>query len=164
MNASEPNSPGEQPRQTDTAATPGRAGHSRRVFLFKLSLLLNGAVGAVLAVPILGYLLGPALKKSSKEDSWIDLGPIGDFPEGETRLANFPQSGDYVMGWADRRHSLLGSPHFRQRFSGVRHQLRSSRLPGALVRAIEAVSLSLPWRRLLRGRIARLRPTGTRPL
>ena len=66
-----------------------RDGHSRRVFLFKLSLLVNGAVGAVLAVPILGYLLGPALKKSSSENSWINLGPLTDFPEGETRLVNF---------------------------------------------------------------------------
>lgn len=64
-------------------------GHSRRVFLFKLSLLVNGAVGAVLAVPILGYLLGPALKKSSSENSWINLGQLTDFPEGETRLVNF---------------------------------------------------------------------------
>src|SRR5271156_3951772 len=65
------------------------AKHSRRAFLFKLSLLLNGAVGAVLAVPIIGYLLGPALKKGSKDDSWINLGPLGNFPEGETRLVNY---------------------------------------------------------------------------
>jgi Rieske Fe-S protein len=89
MNESEPNAQGQQPRMTDAPAAPDRAAHSRRVFLFKLSLLLNGAVGAVLAVPILGYLLGPALKKNSKEDSWINLGPIETFPEGETRLANF---------------------------------------------------------------------------
>jgi menaquinol-cytochrome c reductase iron-sulfur subunit len=38
------------------------------------------AVGAVLAVPIVGYLMGPALKKNSKDDSWINLGPIGGFP------------------------------------------------------------------------------------
>ena len=38
------------------------AKHSRRTFLFKLSLLLNGAVGAVLAVPVIEYLLGPARK------------------------------------------------------------------------------------------------------
>jgi Rieske Fe-S protein len=50
---------------------------------------LNGAVGAVLAVPIVGYLLGPALKKSSTENSWINLGTVGNFPEGETRLVNF---------------------------------------------------------------------------
>jgi menaquinol-cytochrome c reductase iron-sulfur subunit len=65
------------------------AGHTRRVFLFKLSLALNGIVGAVLAVPILGYLFGPALKKKSSENFWIDLGPIANFPDGETRLVNF---------------------------------------------------------------------------
>jgi menaquinol-cytochrome c reductase iron-sulfur subunit len=74
---------------TEPAADHKSAGHSRRVFLFKLSLLLNGAVGAVLAVPILGYLLGPAVKKSSSDNSWINLGPLSDFPEGETRLVNY---------------------------------------------------------------------------
>jgi len=61
--------------------------HSRRVFLFKLSLALNAAVGAVLAVPLIGYLLGPALKKNS--GAWIVLGPLTSFPIGETRLATF---------------------------------------------------------------------------
>jgi Rieske Fe-S protein len=89
MNPSEPLTPGDQSATPEPAVNPGAAGHSRRVFLFKLSLLLNGAVGAVLAVPIFGYLLGPALKKSSSENSWISLGPLGDFPEGETRLVNF---------------------------------------------------------------------------
>jgi menaquinol-cytochrome c reductase iron-sulfur subunit len=70
-------------------ASARSAGHSRRAFLFKLSLLANGAVGAILAVPIIGYLLGPAVKKSSNYDSWIALGPISDFPENETRLVNF---------------------------------------------------------------------------
>jgi len=69
---------------------PARAvAHSRRVFLFKLSLALNAAVGAVLAVPLIGYLLGPALKKSSATGAWIPLGPLSDFPIGETRLASF---------------------------------------------------------------------------
>ena len=86
--------PNDQVATTESATTPASAtekvaGHSRRVFLFKLSLLVNGAVGAVLAVPILGYLLGPALKKSSSDNSWINLGPLNDFPEGETRLVNF---------------------------------------------------------------------------
>jgi Rieske Fe-S protein len=65
------------------------AKHSRRAFLFKLSLLINGAVGAVLAVPIVGYLLGPAMKKSSSYNSWVTLGSLSDFPEGETRLVNY---------------------------------------------------------------------------
>jgi len=89
MNPSEPLTTSDQATKKEPAANAKDAGHSRRVFLFKLSLLLNGAVGAVLAVPILGYLLGPALKKSSSENSWINLGPLNDFPEGETRLVNF---------------------------------------------------------------------------
>lgn len=63
--------------------------HDRRTFLFKMAMLLNAAVGAVLAVPIAGYLLGPALKKSSSTGSWITLGSVDDFPVGETRLADF---------------------------------------------------------------------------
>ena len=77
---------GPQPGSAPAAAT---ASHGRRVFLFKLALLLNGAVGVVLAVPIVGYLLGPAFKKKSSENSWIDLGSAEDFPVGETRLASF---------------------------------------------------------------------------
>jgi menaquinol-cytochrome c reductase iron-sulfur subunit len=65
------------------------AKHSRRAFLFKLSLLVNGAVGAVLAVPVIGYLLGPAMKKGSSYNSWISLGSVSDFPEGETRLVDY---------------------------------------------------------------------------
>jgi Rieske Fe-S protein len=63
--------------------------HTRRAFLFKLSVMLNAAVGAVLAVPLVGYLLGPALKKGSNTGAWIVLGGINDFPVGETRLAEF---------------------------------------------------------------------------
>ena len=89
MNTNDALPPADPATATNSLATAKSAGHSRRVFLFKLSLFLNGAVGAILAVPIVGYLLGPALKKSSSEDSWIKLGSLGDFPEGETRLVNF---------------------------------------------------------------------------
>src|SRR5258705_9742304 len=66
------------------------AKHSRRAFLFKLSLLVNGAVGAVMAVPIIGYLLGPAGKKGSSYNSLVTLGALSDFSEGEARLVNYP--------------------------------------------------------------------------
>jgi menaquinol-cytochrome c reductase iron-sulfur subunit len=63
--------------------------HTRRAFLFKLSVLLNAAVGAVLAVPLVGYLLGPAIKKNSTTGAWISIGTVNDFPVGETRLVDF---------------------------------------------------------------------------
>lgn len=80
--------PGES-RNDTLSPDEKRAAHSRRTFLFKLSLLLNGAVGAVLAVPLVGYLLGPGLKKSASYQSWVTLGPVDIFPVGETRLTDF---------------------------------------------------------------------------
>ena len=81
--------PSNQAPMTEPTVSARNAGHSRRVFLFKLSLLVNGAVGVVLGIPILGYLLGPTLKSSSSNKSWINLGPLSNFPVGETRLVNF---------------------------------------------------------------------------
>ncbi len=63
--------------------------HSRRKFLFKVALLLNGAVGAVLAVPVLGYLLGPYFKKNSSYNYWVPVGNLEQFPPGETRLGKY---------------------------------------------------------------------------
>ncbi len=62
---------------------------SRRRFLFKLSIAANSIIGAVFAVPILGYLLGPVMKKEKAAEFWVGLGSIDQFPEGETRLASF---------------------------------------------------------------------------
>ncbi len=65
------------------------AAHSRRVFLFSFGVLLNAAIGTVLAVPLAGYVLAPAFKRSSRTGSWIKLGDLSEFPVGETRLAQF---------------------------------------------------------------------------
>jgi menaquinol-cytochrome c reductase iron-sulfur subunit len=88
MTQSEQIPPSDQAAATEPIVNARNAGHSRRVFLFKLSLLVNGAVGVFLGVPIIGYLLGPALKNGSGK-SWINLGPLNNFPVGETRLVNF---------------------------------------------------------------------------
>jgi menaquinol-cytochrome c reductase iron-sulfur subunit len=65
------------------------AAHSRRTFLFKMSVALNAVVGTVLAVPIIGYLIGPATKKDSDVGAWVNLGQANSFPIGETRLVDF---------------------------------------------------------------------------
>jgi menaquinol-cytochrome c reductase iron-sulfur subunit len=76
-------------QRTSHASLTETGDRSRRAFLFKLSLYLNGLVGAVLAVPILGYIFGPAFKKDSSYNSWVSLGPAESFPEGETRLVDY---------------------------------------------------------------------------
>jgi Rieske Fe-S protein len=80
--------PGES--KNDTLSPEGKAAaHTRRTFLFKLAVGMNVAVGAVLAIPLVGYLLGPAMKKDENTGSWIPIGSAKDFPEGETRLVDF---------------------------------------------------------------------------
>ena len=63
---------------------------SRRTMLMRLGILLNAAVGAVLAVPVVSYVLAPLRGKNGKPyNQWVKLGPLEQFPEGETRLATF---------------------------------------------------------------------------
>ncbi len=63
-------------------------GSSRRGMLAKFGLLINGAAGAILAVPIVRYLLSPVSRRSADE-SWLALGSLDQFPPGQTRLATY---------------------------------------------------------------------------
>jgi len=63
---------------------------SRRKMLLSLGILFNGAVGALLAVPIVRYLLSPVIRERKPGyESWLSLGPLAEFPEGQTRLASY---------------------------------------------------------------------------
>lgn len=61
---------------------------SRRWFLLKAGIALNGFVGLVLAVPIFRYLIAP-WRKDASYNSWVSLGAVDAFPIGETRLAYY---------------------------------------------------------------------------
>jgi menaquinol-cytochrome c reductase iron-sulfur subunit len=60
---------------------------TRRRFLLVIGLALNAVVAGLVAIPVLGYLLGPIRRRAAQ--SWIQLGPIENFPVGETRLATY---------------------------------------------------------------------------
>ena len=63
---------------------------SRRGFFMKLGILFNGFAAMVLAVPVVGFLLSSVTRgRASGYLSWVPLGRIDEFPEGETRLATF---------------------------------------------------------------------------
>jgi Rieske Fe-S protein len=63
---------------------------SRRRFLMKMGILFNGIVAAVLAVPIIRYILSPvAQARKQGFESWLPLGELKQFPAGETRLATY---------------------------------------------------------------------------
>jgi Rieske Fe-S protein len=63
---------------------------SRRALFVKLGILFNGLVAAALAVPIVRFLSAPILRRRANDYlSWVSLGSISQFPQGETRLATF---------------------------------------------------------------------------
>jgi menaquinol-cytochrome c reductase iron-sulfur subunit len=65
-------------------------GLSRRDLFMKIGILLNGIVGAILAVPIVRYLLSPAAQaRRGDYESWVSLGQVGQFPSGQTRFATY---------------------------------------------------------------------------
>ena len=63
---------------------------SRRAMLVKLGIFFNGIVAAIIAVPIVRYVLSPITRsRKTSYASWLALGPLDQYPAGETRLATF---------------------------------------------------------------------------
>jgi menaquinol-cytochrome c reductase iron-sulfur subunit len=63
---------------------------SRRAMLVKLGIFFNGVIGALLAVPILGYVLSPIVRsRKTPYETWLTLGALDQYPAGQTRLATF---------------------------------------------------------------------------
>lgn len=63
---------------------------SRRGLLTNLGMLLNGCVAAALAIPAIQFLLSSLTHGCANgRVDWVTLGPIDQFPEGETKLATF---------------------------------------------------------------------------
>jgi Rieske Fe-S protein len=63
---------------------------NRRELFVKLGLLFDGVVGVLLGVPIIGFLLSPvARSRQGRYESWLSLGPLEEYPAGQTRLATY---------------------------------------------------------------------------
>src|SRR5512136_1797444 len=60
---------------------------SRRTFLFRLGLTINAIAIALFAIPVIGYVLSPARRFVWLQ--WISLGSLNDYPENQTRLAEY---------------------------------------------------------------------------
>ena len=89
---SEPNSDCPCKKAALVANTPAPAqSTSRRNLLLKIGTGLNGLAAALVGVPLLGYALSSFTRPS--KNSWISLGPLAKFPEGETRLAAYRNPG-----------------------------------------------------------------------
>jgi Rieske Fe-S protein len=80
----------------EVTTMPRDATVTRRGMLVKIGIFFNGVVAAALAVPIVGYLFSALTRgRGGAYLAWVPLGPVAQFPEGETRLATFRSP--YVM-------------------------------------------------------------------
>lgn len=70
-------------------------GTSRRDFLFKVGIGLNVVAGAMISLPLVGYVMSSFVKKMDTE--MTKLGPLDKFPVGTTRLASF--TNPYKRPW-----------------------------------------------------------------
>lgn len=91
-----PTAPQRSPHEQEQEALLEKDRVSRRSFLMCVGIGLNGLVGLVLAVPVIGYLLGPVIKRKEYL-TWIDLGPTSQFQPGNTKLISYrnPFSNDW---------------------------------------------------------------------
>lgn len=63
---------------------------SRRELFVKLGILFNGLVATGLAAPVVGFVLSSITRgRAGRYLSWVPLGQVNEFPEGETRLTTF---------------------------------------------------------------------------
>ena len=82
----------------------GRKGGStsRRGFLRIWLWSIGAFISSLLGIPVLGYLLSPALKRTTAE--WIQLGPLQDFAIGVPQQVAFTRF--RRDGWIERPENL----------------------------------------------------------
>jgi Rieske Fe-S protein len=69
---------------------------NRNGFVKVVAAMVGTAMGAIIGIPAIGYLISPATK-IQKSDSWIPLGPLEKIPLGQPTLFNFTRS--RINGW-----------------------------------------------------------------
>ena len=73
-------------RHDDAPVTSTSVGARRRFFGWVTKMAM-GVIGVGLAVPLIGYAVGPALKR--RESSWNEIGPIDNLRSGEPEELEF---------------------------------------------------------------------------
>ena len=136
---------------------------SRRDLFAKIGMLLNGLAVVILAMPVVGYLVSPILGGDRGQyKRWITLGELDEFPEGQTRLAKFQNP---ISGVADGETDRI--PCWVRRVQGEQFQVFAVNCAhlGCPVRWFAQSGLFMcpvSWRRVLPGRLARLRTAAAR--
>jgi menaquinol-cytochrome c reductase iron-sulfur subunit len=69
---------------------------SRNDFVKATIGVLGTIMGAVVGLPVIGYVISPALKRQESE-AWIPAGPLENYPTGVPTLFSFTRT--KVNGW-----------------------------------------------------------------
>lgn len=77
---------------------------NRRDFIKTVIALIGGFITTLVGLPIIGYLLAPALRKEENSDV-IDLGPLENYPIGVP--TPFAITHTQINGW-ERTGTLIG--------------------------------------------------------
>lgn len=90
---------------------------TRRNWLFAAGVVLNVAAGALLAVPMIGFVFSSFVEKKDPRD-WISLGTLDDFPEKTTRIATYRNP--FTRPWDGQTANI---PCWVRRASGKEFQI-----------------------------------------
>ena len=110
------------PDEVDDEPLPA---YSRSVFLEASLIGLSGVLGAVLTLPVLGFMVLPSFTNVDEDE--VDLGPLDNFPEGEYVIATYlsnPQQGEVSRRTAFVRNNGFsegGEPSFTILYSRCVH-------------------------------------------
>jgi Rieske Fe-S protein len=100
--------------------------YTRSRFLEASTIGIGAAIGAIVTVPALGFMVLPSFTNVTEED--IDLGPIENFPEGTYVIASYlanPKAGEVSRRTAFVRNNGLtdaGEPSFTILYSRCVHR------------------------------------------
>jgi Rieske Fe-S protein len=99
--------------------------YSRSRFLEATTIGLSAAIGAVVTIPVLGFMVLPSF--TNLEEDEVDLGPLENFKQGEYMIATYlsnPQQGEVSRRTAFVRNngpSEAGEPSFTILYSRCVH-------------------------------------------
>jgi menaquinol-cytochrome c reductase iron-sulfur subunit len=89
---------------------------SRRDFIKAMTAMIAGIMGALLGIPVIGYLLAPALREA-EDTGTISLGPVNDYPVGAPTYFGFINT--QINGW-ERTSKIIGMYVLRKEDGSVR--------------------------------------------
>ena len=127
---------------------------SRRAMLVKIGVFFNFIVGAILAVPIVRYLMSPVARgRAGGYLDWLSLGGLEEFPAGQIRLATYRNPIE-TGGMGRPPISPAGSGTSMARIWSLLTARTS--MSGALVPAVKPVHVSVSRRRPITRMVSRV--------